>query len=326
MKELQIDIKVSQQSNVDSQKDMSKLNSLISLNHDEETQLQNANYVFEMAAIEELKDVERESIGLQASINETTLVKANLVDEIVETERQALLWEKKIQLEKETREALDPSIGQQETQNMEKEIHRMELRHETLLREQERLSLEMEKAILKRSTIASRFNQKNKVDLSATKSKPNQSEFTESAIKKKIASLKKDGRRLAEESMRYDAAVAAKRNELEEMTMELDSLAHDFSAREEMNARIQSQINDSMYQKQLNQERMAYRQKYLKRIKEVLASGIDTSQILSVERKMLSANQALDNVRDIIADLQTAHPHLAQVLTLVATMTDAGIR
>ena len=37
--------------------------------------------------------------------------KAGLLDDIMETERQLLLWEKKIQLEKETQAALDPEVG-----------------------------------------------------------------------------------------------------------------------------------------------------------------------------------------------------------------------
>ena len=41
---------------------------------------------------------------------------------------QVMLWERKIHLEKEMQEALDPSVGQAETTMMKKEIHRMELR------------------------------------------------------------------------------------------------------------------------------------------------------------------------------------------------------
>ena len=48
--------------------------------------------------------------------------------EIVEAERQILLWERKITLEKEMQEALDPTIGQTEIVAMRMEIHRMELR------------------------------------------------------------------------------------------------------------------------------------------------------------------------------------------------------
>ena len=317
-----MEVKIAQQSNTDSQKDVAKLNSLISQNHDAEKDLQSSNYVLEMEAVEELKEMERESIGLQASINEVSLDKAALLDEVLETERQALLWEKKIQLDKETREALDPTIGQLEVQTMEKEIHRMNLRYEALLREQERLSSEMERAILKRSTIALRYNMRSKEGGGASNAKQ---ELTQSTIKKKIASLKKEGRSLAEDCLRYDAAVEQKRAETSEMTSELERLGQEFGAYEESNANIQGAINDLMYQKQLRQERISYHQKYLKRLREVTSSGIDSTQVLAVERKLLSASQALDNVKSIIMEMQTVHPHLSEVLDLVATMTDPGI-
>ena len=316
-----MEVKIAQQSNADSQKDVAKLNSLISQNHDAEKELQSANYVLELESVEELKDMERESVGLQATINEVSLEKAKLMDEILEVERQALLWEKKIQLDRETREALDPTIGQLEVQTMEKEIHRMSLRHEALLREQERLSTEMERAILKRSTIALRYNMKAK-EGGTTNAKQ---EHTQSTIKKKIANLKKEGRGLAEDGLRYDAALEQKQLETSEITSELERLAQEFGGYEEKNSKIQGEINDLMYQKQLRQERIAYRQKYLKRLREVTTNGIDSSQVLPIERKLLSSSQALDNVRAIIVEMQTAHPHLSEVLELVATMTDPGL-
>ena len=53
--------------------------------------------------------------------------------------RQILLWERKIQLEKEMQDALDPTIGQTEIVAMKREIHRMELRYEQLNKKQEKM-------------------------------------------------------------------------------------------------------------------------------------------------------------------------------------------
>lgn len=50
------------------------------------------------------------------------------MNQIVDVENQIMLWEKKIQLERETQEALDPDYGQPEIKGMKKEIHRMQLR------------------------------------------------------------------------------------------------------------------------------------------------------------------------------------------------------
>ena len=39
-----------------------------------------------------------------------------------------MLWERKIHLEREMQQALDPTVGNLETEAMKREIHRMQLR------------------------------------------------------------------------------------------------------------------------------------------------------------------------------------------------------
>ena len=73
--------------------------------------------------------------------------------------RQIMLWEKKIQLAKETQAALDPNVGATEIKDMQAEIHRMTLRHQSLLKLQEKMILDMEKSVERRETIAMRYFQ-----------------------------------------------------------------------------------------------------------------------------------------------------------------------
>lgn len=326
------EVKAANHSNVDLQKDIAKLNVLISQNQDQEGALQNSNYVLEMECVEELKQMEKESLNLQAAVNETKTAKAALLDEIMDTERQALLWEKKIQLDKETKAALDPSVGQAETQNMEREIHRMKLRLEALTREQERLSIEMERAINKRSAIATRFSggktQEATVKPSKTltaKKGAAPADLTRAALKKKISALKKEARALSNETSQYTGAIEERKAQFSEMTSELERVTTAYSDMEEGNRQLQNDINDLLYQKQLNQERVSYRQKYVKRLKDYSATGIDISLTLQTQRRLLAASQALDNVKEIISDLQRSNPHLTDVLDRVMAMTDPGI-
>lgn len=51
-------------------------------------------------------------------------------------------------------EALDPAVGQEALAELRKEIHRLQLRHGELLRSQERLVQDMERAVEKRDTIS----------------------------------------------------------------------------------------------------------------------------------------------------------------------------
>jgi hypothetical protein len=52
---------------------------------------------------------------------------------------QVMLWERKLLLEKEMRDVLDPTVGQDVVGEMRREIHRMQLRHGELMRLQDKL-------------------------------------------------------------------------------------------------------------------------------------------------------------------------------------------
>jgi len=327
LRNLQNEVKVANHTNMELTKDVGKLNIMISSNHDQEGHLQHENWATEKSCVEELKEMERDCVTLQSTVNTTRTEKAKLLDEIMEMERQALLWEKKIQLDKDTRAALDPSVGQQESQQMEREIHRMELRLDALLREQERLSGEMERAIHKRTAIAIRYAKQPPPPAAGTKASQGEKpqELTQASAKKRIGTLKKEARVLAEETSRYTSAIEEKRATLHEMTSELERVTAQYGQTEEMSHAVQGEINDLLYQKQLNQERISYKQKYSKRLRELSQAGIDQSQSLQVERRLLTSSQALDNVKDIIGQLKQLYPHLGEVLLRVGAMADPGM-
>ena len=326
LKTLQEEVKTAKLNNVNLTKDVAKLNVLISANHDQEGHLQHENWAVETACVEELKDMERECVQLEASVNETRSAKAKILDEIMEAERQALLWEKKIQLDKDTRAALDPSVGQGEAQAMEREIHRMELRYSALVNEQEWLAAEMERAIVKRTAITTRYQKppgSKKVEKAGAKENAT-AELTQASAKKRIGLLKKEARILAEETSNYNSATEKRKAELQQMTSELEWATAQYGQKEELSHQLQGDINDLLYKKQLNSERISYKQKFSKRLRDLSQTPIDQTQVLQVERRLLSASQALDNVKTIVFDLQSMHPHLAEVLTRVAAMADPG--
>ena len=136
---------------------MSRLNELIHSNTGLHQKLANENYALETEFVEELKEMEQESVKMESEIKILKDQKKELLQDIIESERQLLLWEKKIQLEKETQETLDPSVGVSEGAAMEREIHRMRLRYEAIKRDQDRMVNEMERAVMKREVIAQKY-------------------------------------------------------------------------------------------------------------------------------------------------------------------------
>ena len=73
--------------------------------------MRNDNFNIENEFKQKLKELENESIKLENHISNLKEQKADILADIVEAERQILLWERKIQLEKEMQDALDPTIG-----------------------------------------------------------------------------------------------------------------------------------------------------------------------------------------------------------------------
>merc|ERR1712070_329821 len=99
--------------------------------------------------------------------------------DVVEAEKQTMLLEKKIALERETQAALDPEVGAAEVRAMQREIHRMRLRYTQLQRRQEQMITEMERAIYKRDNIEAKGR------LSGIKKGPP----THATLKKEMAEL-----------------------------------------------------------------------------------------------------------------------------------------
>ena len=137
--------------------EMNKLNDLFYKNTAQLTKMTNHNFNIENEFKQKLKEFENESIRLENSIATLKEEKADILSEIVESERQILLWERMIQLEKEMQVALDPNIGLSEIVAMKKEIHRMELRYEQLRKKQEQMIKDMERAVFKRKTIQLKY-------------------------------------------------------------------------------------------------------------------------------------------------------------------------
>lgn len=94
-----------------------------------------------------------------------------------------MFWERKIQLAKEMKTAVDSETGQGEIRAMKSEIHRMQVRYEQLLRQQEKLIRDMESSVSRRETILTRGEFQQKV--------PQNKAVMQSTVQKKILDLQR---------------------------------------------------------------------------------------------------------------------------------------
>ncbi|NXF84076.1 CCD40 protein, partial [Sclerurus mexicanus] len=163
--------------------DLVKLNVLIKKNNSSFEELQHAKILTENEFVQSLKAAEKESMEMQERYSQLTEEKERLLNSIVEAEHQVLLWEKKIQLAKEMKEATGSGSEQGEIQAMKAEIRRMQVRYGQLLKQQEKVVRDMEASVSRRETIAIRGEAQNKADKHVTK---NEFQQRKQELRKKI--------------------------------------------------------------------------------------------------------------------------------------------
>ena len=222
--------------------DMAKLNDLISKNTGLQTELGNKNFNMETEFMQKLKEMELQSVQTDADIQRLIEEKESVFNEIIEVEKQLMLWEKKIQLEKETQEALDPEYGQPEIKGMKKEIHRMRLRLSQLQRQQEKMIQEMERTIEKKEHI-----RLGTVAMSGKKQK----HYTQATLKKKIMTLKQQLKSNINENKRVVEDVSRQTEINRKLLEELEGQQRIYGEIEDKKYQLTEGINDCYFRKQM---------------------------------------------------------------------------
>ena len=179
------------------QLDMSKLNDFIDKKTKVLTDVTNDIIVINQDKDRVLREIQDEINRIGNELNETTAAKNKKVDDILELERQILQWEKKIQLEKDTRTALTSSEHALQVKGMEKEINRMNILLSKLQKKEENIVREIELEMHKKEDLSSRYHRE------LTDTQGSNDNVTVLVLEKKSEQLKKQ--------------IQAKSNELSEV-------------------------------------------------------------------------------------------------------------
>ena len=164
----------------------------------------------------------------------------------MKAERQILLWERKITLEKEMQDALDPTIGQTEIVLMRKEIHRMQLRYDQLKKRQEEMIKDMERAIFKRETIQLKYlpkvEKKNAQDRCKCKTCNCNCRFefvaSQGKLSRQIANLKQTLKHTTDNQMQLDTTMEQRRREI-------TNISSDINQEQEENEQTRNELKTS---------------------------------------------------------------------------------
>jgi len=321
----ELELKTLQRAYASLQRDVVKLDTLISKNKGVQESLSNGNVLMETEFLRKLKDEELVSIQHQADIEATIDEKNSLLQAVLDSERGILLWEKKIQLAEEIRAAIVDPDGEGEASAMKKEIHRMKLRLVQLNRQREVLIQDMELAVERRGDI----NLRKKV---ATRSKdPN----TRTAVEKQLRDLKskikqadKDAKavevdvsELKEEEENGQLTIEERQSQVQGMNDEMEDLSREYEVKKSQRDASATEI---IYFQQLYKHISTMREKgrVVKKPRETLAKAIGEKsnqlQILGNVVEYLAENNppvqpALEPIRAAIDSRITGPPDIDKV-------------
>eukprot|EP00041_Stephanoeca_diplocostata_P038051 m.1472829 g.1472829 ORF g.1472829 m.1472829 type:complete len:924 (+) comp25150_c0_seq1:62-2833(+) len=279
------------------QNDITKLNTLINKNADAKEKLASVNETMELDFLAQLKSEELESIQLQSSIEEITAEKARLNQGVVDSEREILQWEKKIQLAQEMKATLagDDESGN-EVAAMKKEIHRMELRLTQLARQKEVLIQAMEQSVERRGDIHTKATASSKTKGAATQEK----------LKKQIVDLRKRVRQTQKDADGAEKAAVDTEREADETATATKQLQADHEMITDHVTDLTADVAAKRTQRQLNLERITYHQQLHKHITNALVKKKvfkkSAEQYEEELREQLNTLQNLNNVAEYVME------------------------
>merc|ERR1712151_1399573 len=199
--------------------------------------------MMETEFVQKLKEIEASCLDVERNIESVKQEKAQMMQDILESERQVLLWERKIALEKEMQEALDPNIGQADAAAMKKEIHRMELRLDQLKRRQEQMIIEMERAIHKRDAIALKYEPKAKKSKQAAST---------ANLKRQVQSLRNNLRLCTTANSDIEQKIGQHEQELQQLQQTIEQSAEEFNHLERAAETLRADVQVRSVEKQHN--------------------------------------------------------------------------
>ncbi|KAM3848711.1 coiled-coil domain-containing protein 40 [Vipera latastei] len=287
--------------------DLVKLHLLINKNSENSNELQQGNTIMENEFVRSLKISERESIEMQEKLDRLHEEKERLLNSLVEAECQMMQWEKKIQIAKEMRAAVDSEAEQSEIRAMKSEIHRMQVRYQQLMKQQEKLMRNMEAAVSRRETIVVRAEGQSKMNKQVlTKG---DFHYKKLELKKKIKETQKNTEecnkiiiQLDQSQKNLQVAIMEKETMLSSRNYEAEELDENI---EQLQAKKRQNLSDIVS----NQARV----KHMQAVKEGKYSLLCRSEIMArVEHHKVE--ERLQTLNVVLQQIDQEYPHYHKTL------------
>lgn len=276
--------------------DMDRMNSqMAKLDKDAET-LKSGLVVSEKEFIARLKAIEIAATEMEGNILEIEENRNAVRAEVVEAEKQIMLWQRKIHLEQEMQKALDPSVGDLESTAMKREIHRMRLRLEQLKRRQETIIVEMERAVHKKAAIQLKYEPSAALSRGQDK-------------KREIAGIKRSLKTSADARVGAEEAIVKKEAGLGELEEVIRGASEEGNKLEQMTVDLKANISVTKVVTEINHAKILKTQK---RVESFVAGGgnLNSNALEEEIEKQKKLNTMVGYFRDRFTDVEVFHPQL----------------
>ncbi|KAH7832548.1 putative Coiled-coil domain-containing protein 40 [Monocercomonoides exilis] len=311
---------------------MEMLNSQIAKRNKDHDTLASSTIDLEARFVEKLRQLEEEAVKLEGSVEEERKGKEQMTQDIVECERQVLLWNRKIELEKETQSTLDTAGAESEIKEMEEEIHRMELRLQVIKKSEEETAKRMEQVVMSRASIAQTNWSSQKMAMTAAKASTARGirgttgagvttrsfgrtgglGATKTAIKAQITDIQRKTRAIEAEVARTEADCKAAAEQQSQLQDKVKQNAEKKAELEAMKKGEQEKTTELLMEKQKNLDKLTRCQRFIKRYETELkgewSSGVKTRE--EMEAKMEKEKERKSLLDEVIEELRKSFPFI----------------
>lgn len=289
------------------QNDVIKLNTLLHQQRHMETSLEQTNILSEFDFISGLKEAEKESIELAEQLEQVREEKERLLNSLVEAERQIMLWEKKTQLARETRAAVDSEVGQGEMRAMKAEIHRMSVRYSQLMKMQEKMIQDMEKAVSRRDTITTRGE---------AQTKSSKKVLTKGNFERQMAELRKKIKITIQAANECDSEIVQLREHQVDLGQQLEEKQVNCQTLQSSSDTLDGDVEQMLEIKQRNLSELLKRQqrmKYYQQVKEGRYTMLCRTDS-AIEAEASKQESRINQLNTIVDRLGQEFPHTQPAL------------
>jgi len=283
--------------------DMDRMNGAVVRHDSKSRELASSNQMMEAEFVQKLREVEGQCLDLERAVERVRGEKAQMAQEVLEAERQVLLWERKIALEREMQEALDPNVGQADAAAMKKEIHRMELRLDQLKRRQEQMIIEMERAIHKRDAIALKYE---------PKAKKNKQASTTANLKRQVQSLRSNLRSCTQATSEAEQKISEQEAERSQLQQTIERGSEEYSRLERAVEEMRGEVQVRTVSKQRNLAALLKVQRKGKRYDE-LSLGTGPPPPGNIRAQYAEQLALKNKAVDVVKVLHDAYPQLERL-------------